>query len=284
MIQIPSSQLLPELSGPSLPQAIRFFSPRQKKILIIASIIFLSVVILSSAGFYFWLTSFKKSRVDFNILGPTQVSSGESVTYQISYWNNTNQILQNAILAIRYPQDSLVTNGKSIQNIDLGNIGVGGGGKQEVSLAFIGLDKSIQKLQATLSYKPQNTTSTFENEAVKEVAINGSALIIDFKAPENVLPNTRNSYLIYYKNNSNKVFENVSIEGKGIVVTYTIITVPPAGYEKYTPYAWVIMELDGVDLRISGFMRNIKSPSDLPLGTKAKVSGYDELGIHIEKL
>ena len=214
MIQIPSSQLLPELSGPSLPQAIRFFNPRQKKILIIASIIFLSVVILSSAGFYFWLTSFKKSSVDFNISGPTQVSSGESVTYQISYWNNTNQILQNAILAIRYPQDSLVTNGKSIQNIDLGNIGVGGGGKQEISLAFIGLDKSIQKLQATLSYKPQNTTSTFENEAVKEVAINGSALIIDFKAPENVLPNTRNSYLIYYKNNSGKVFESVSIEAR----------------------------------------------------------------------
>ncbi len=214
MIQIPSSQLLPELSGPSLPQAIRFFNPRQKKILIIASVIFLSVVILSSAGFYFWLTSFKKSRVDFNILGPTQVSSGESVIYQISYWNNTNQILQNAILAIRYPQDSLVTNGKSIQNIDLGNIGVGGGGKQEISLAFIGLDKSIQKLQATLSYKPQNTTSTFENEAVKEVAINGSALIIDFKAPENVLPNTRNSYLIYYKNNSGKVFESVSIEAR----------------------------------------------------------------------
>ena len=214
MIQIPSSQSLPELSGPSLPQAIRFFNPRQKKILIIASIIFLSVVILSSAGFYFWLTSFKKSSVDFNISGPTQVSSGESVTYQISYWNNTNQILQNAILAIRYPQDSLVTNGKSIQNIDLGNIGVGGGGKQEISLAFIGLDKSIQKLQATLSYKPQNTTSTFENEAVKEVAINGSALIIDFKAPENVLPNTRNSYLIYYKNNSDKVFENVSIEAR----------------------------------------------------------------------
>lgn len=214
MIQIPLSQSLPELSGPSLPQAIRFFNPRQKKILIIASIIFLSVVILSSAGFYFWLTSFKKSRVDFNILGPAQASSGESVTYQISYWNNTNQILQNAVLVIRYPQDSLVANGKSIQNIDLGNIGVGGGGKQEIGFAFIGLDKSIQKLQATLSYKPQNTTSTFENEAIKEVAINGSALIIDFKAPENVLPNTRNSYLIYYKNNTDKVFENVSIEAR----------------------------------------------------------------------
>ena len=88
----------------------------------------------------------------------------------------------------------------------------------------------------------------------------------------------------FCQNCGNKGFENVSIEGKGTVVTYTIITVPPAGYEKYTPYAWVVIKLDGVDLQVSGFMQNIKSPSDLPLGIKAKVSGYDELGIHIEKL
>ena len=88
----------------------------------------------------------------------------------------------------------------------------------------------------------------------------------------------------FCQNCGNKGFENVSIEGKGTVVTYTIITVPPAGYEKYIPYAWVVIKLDDADLRISGFMKNINSPSDLPLGIKAKVSGYDELGIHIEKL
>ena len=212
MIQIPSSAAAPKFSGPSLPQAIRFFSPRQKKILIIASIIFLVVVILSGIGFYFWLTSFKKSRVDFNISGPNQAASGEQVTYQISYWNNTNQILQNAGLTVRYPQESVVMGVKRLLNTDLGNIGIGGGGKVEVSLAFVGPDKSIQKLQAVLSYKPQNTASTFENEAIKEVAINGSAISIDFKTPETVLPNVRNVYVIHYKNNTDEVFKNVSIE------------------------------------------------------------------------
>jgi len=212
MIQIPTPAAAPKFSGPSLPQAIRFFSLRQKKILIIASIIFLVVVILSGIGFYFWLTSFKKSRVDFNISGPNQAASGEQVTYQISYWNNTNQILQNAGLTVRYPQESVVMGVKRLLNTDLGNIGIGGGGKVEVSLAFVGPDKSIQKLQAVLSYKPQNTASTFENEAIKEVAINGSAISIDFKTPETVLPNVRNVYVIHYKNNTDEVFKNVSIE------------------------------------------------------------------------
>ena len=88
----------------------------------------------------------------------------------------------------------------------------------------------------------------------------------------------------FCQNCGNKGFENVSIEGKGTVVTYTIITVPPAGYEKYTPYAWVVIKLDGVDLKISGFMQNIALPSDLPLGAKTKVAGFDERGILIEKL
>ena len=81
----------------------------------------------------------------------------------------------------------------------------------------------------------------------------------------------------------NKEFENYLIDGKGTVVTYTIITVPPEGYEKYVPYAWLVMKLDGTDLRISGFMAGIKSPQELPLGARIKIIGYDERGLIIEK-
>lgn len=79
-----------------------------------------------------------------------------------------------------------------------------------------------------------------------------------------------------------KEFENVEVEGKGTVVTYTIITVPPAGFEKYTPYAWVVVQL-GSNLRISGFMANIAKPADLPIGSKAKIVDFDERGIILEK-
>ncbi len=88
----------------------------------------------------------------------------------------------------------------------------------------------------------------------------------------------------FCQNCGNKTFENAIIEGIGTIVTYTIITVPPEGYEKYVPYAWVVMKLDKTDLRISGFMGGIKSPADLPLGMKSKMTGYDGRGIIIEKL
>ena len=43
------------------------------------------------------------------------------------------------------------------------------------------------------------------------------------------------------------------------------------------------MLLDNAELRISGFMADIATPADLPVGTRAKITGFDERGIIIEK-
>ena len=87
----------------------------------------------------------------------------------------------------------------------------------------------------------------------------------------------------YCKKCGSKGFEDSILDGVGSVATYTIITVAPAGFEKYTPYAFVVMQVDNTELRISGFMPNIATPGDLPVGTRAKIAGFDERGILIEK-
>ncbi len=89
---------------------------------------------------------------------------------------------------------------------------------------------------------------------------------------------------VYFcKKCGNKGFENAVLDGVGTIVTFTIITVPPAGFEKYTPYAWVVLKLEESDLNISGFMAGIKTPADLPIGTRVKITGFDDRGILIEK-
>jgi len=81
-----------------------------------------------------------------------------------------------------------------------------------------------------------------------------------------------------------KEFEDSILKGTGKVVTYTIMTVPPAGFEDYTPYAWVVMELDDSGIRVSGFLPNIEKPEDLPIGTAVKVDGFGECGIVLKRL
>lgn len=80
----------------------------------------------------------------------------------------------------------------------------------------------------------------------------------------------------------NGAFDDAVIEGRGRVATYTIITVPPEGFEEHTPYAWVVLDLDGCDLRMSGFMAGIGSPADLPVGAPARITGYDGRGVVME--
>jgi len=86
-----------------------------------------------------------------------------------------------------------------------------------------------------------------------------------------------------------KEFEDSILKGSGKVVTYTIMTVPPAGFEDLTPYAWVVMELDDTSelmnpIRISGFLPNIQKPEDLPIGTAVKVVSFDDRGIVLKRL
>jgi len=94
---------------------------------------------------------------------------------------------------------------------------------------------------------------------------------------------------VYYCSKcGSKEFEDSILKGTGKVVTYTIMTVPPAGFEDYTPYAWVVMELDDTSefinpIRISGFLPDIQKPEDLPIGTAVKVIDFDNHGILLEK-
>ena len=90
---------------------------------------------------------------------------------------------------------------------------------------------------------------------------------------------------VYFcKKCGSKEFEDSILKGTGKVVTYTIMTVPPAGFEDLAPYAWVVMQLGDYDLRISGFLANIQKPEDLPIGAAVKVVDFDDRAIVLEKL
>ena len=89
---------------------------------------------------------------------------------------------------------------------------------------------------------------------------------------------------IYFcKKCGNSDFKKNIVDGVGTVATFTIITIPPSGFEDYVPYAWVVMKLKDITLRVSGFMSGIHSPSDLPVGTPVKVIGFDHRGLIMEK-
>lgn len=65
-------------------------------------------------------------------------------------------------------------------------------------------------------------------------------------------------------------------EGSGKVVTFTIQSVAPEGFTDAGSYAWVVFQVDGAPFRVSGFLKDIRTPSDLPIGSRVQVTGFDE--------
>ena len=52
------------------------------------------------------------------------------------------------------------------------------------------------------------------------------------------------STVYYCQKCGSKGFEDTILDGVGSIATYTIITVAPAGFDKYTPYAFVIIQIN----------------------------------------
>ena len=96
--------------------------------------------------------------------------------------------------------------------------------------------------------------------------------------------NDLNLVTVYYCENCGKrEFENTILDGNGVIMTYTIMTVPPSGFETFSPYAWAVMKIEGHNLNISGFLANIGKPADLPIGTAVKIIDFDKRGLVLEK-
>jgi len=84
---------------------------------------------------------------------------------------------------------------------------------------------------------------------------------------------------------SSREYETLELEGTGKVVTYTIQAVAPEGFEDAGSYAWVVFNVDGTDLRVSGFLPGVISPSTLPIGSRVMVSGYHPIhGLLLQKV
>jgi uncharacterized protein len=91
--------------------------------------------------------------------------------------------------------------------------------------------------------------------------------------------------VLYCEKCHGKKYNSIEYPGIGYVNTFTIHTVPPEGFEDVDSYAWVVFNLDEVSIRASGFLPGIKKPADLPIGSKVKVTGFDEKhGLVLKKL
>jgi uncharacterized OB-fold protein len=127
----------------------------------------------------------------------------------------------------------------------------------------------------------QDQPATNTHTRFIESALNGKILTNKCKNCGKIMLET-----VYYCPACSKTdFELLEFNGIGNVVTHTIQAVAPEGFEDVDSYAWVVFQVDDAPIRASGFLPGVRLPSELPIGSKVKVTGYDKKhGLSLQKV
>ena len=184
----------------------------KKKISIIG--ISIAVVFMVIAIFFIWrgFTSFDKNGIEIEINGPERVVSGEEIKYTIKYKNNTRMTLENVKLIFHYPEDSIPSNQKDIdETINLSNVEAGQEKEVELLVRIIGLKGEEKGAWTELSYQPLNFSSRYVNEAEFISEIISVPLILDFDLPEKLVSGQSFNFSLKYLNQAEVAFDNVQI-------------------------------------------------------------------------
>lgn len=156
---------------------------------LLGSIIFF-VLALGVALFIFFggLNMISSSNVDIKILGPSSVSSGESLDLTVTVMNQNRTDLQSATLYIDYPEGAKSAEGQPLlhDKIDLATIKKGASANYALQALLFGQKESVKTITFKLEYKISGSNAVFSKEKTYDVSIGSSPLLLNVSYPHEV--------------------------------------------------------------------------------------------------
>ena len=189
------------------------------KKIVVGGLVFLSVLAgISALGFFYFgqhKGGFTGEQVTLSIDGPSEVKSGEPVTYTIKYRNASDVPLGTASLELRLP-DSFHLQTSNPEMIDkntwkIGSMPPRGEGQVQIDgLVLTQIDKEFD-IQGIITYRPANFNSEFQKVATKTIKTVGSVLNLEIQGPDKILPGDLVELTILYKNDSDSIIDNAVV-------------------------------------------------------------------------
>lgn len=158
-------------------------------------------------------------KVEISIqLEPTDIVSGENLSYVIDYKNNSKTKLNNAKLTINFPQEFVLNETipstiftDHTNTFDLGEIDSGGNGQLKLIGIIWGEVGSQQKITATLNFQPENSALRKQKTVGASYNITDSRVSVELELPDKISNGQKIDGLIKYKNDSDFDIEEVII-------------------------------------------------------------------------
>lgn len=197
------------------------------------------LAVVSLAGFFFFNRpkKFSNTNVQLHFQPITSATSGSTLTLTVEYQNLEPVDLTAAELTIEYPDGFTYASSQPTVTNDfhnaftLGTIKSGQAGQATVTGTIIGAIDETRGFSATLTYRPANFNSEFQQHADLQVKITASILGLQLTGPTQLAPGATGSWVASYTNTSDHDLPNVRINA-----TYpdglTVSSVKPAADER----------------------------------------------------
>lgn len=160
---------------------------------------------------------FSDESIKLTIESQQSIASGDEVIYQIRYENIEKITLHDIQIIIRYPNgfvfDSARPEADNNFNTtwEIGSLGRDQSGLIEIRGRLIGEVGSLNVINVTASYRPENFSSSFKESRSFSSQITSSILELEIEGPEQILTEKKVEYKIIYKNNSEQKLTNIKI-------------------------------------------------------------------------
>lgn len=180
----------------------------------------LLLVIALVVGFYKIKQSFFAfERLTVALTGPTEIKSGNLISYEINYKNDNRADLKNVSLKLTFPEDfkpegnaNFKPNGTTSGTFSLDDIKGNSAGKIVFNGRAYSPKGNLIKIKADLAYTPSTISSTFVTSDQLMVNVISAPITLEVMAPQNISNDDEVNYLITYKNEGAETLENIRVK------------------------------------------------------------------------
>jgi len=206
-------------------------NPMMKKFFAFALFFFLATIIVAGVIFLGGSNFISSKNVDIEILGPANVSAGETLELGVTVKNGNNTDLELANLSVQYPTGAreAADTSKSITftKKELGVIKAGDEAAENVRMVLIGTVGEVKEIKFSVEYKVKGSNATFYKDKVYEVSIGSAPMTLKVLSPASITSGDTFTTKVTLKLGSAETLKNVMLRAE-YPYGYSVSSASPA--------------------------------------------------------
>ncbi|MEK7453172.1 MAG: hypothetical protein AAB614_02980 [Patescibacteria group bacterium] len=177
--------------------------------------------LIFSGAIYFYYSSspiFNQKSIKMYITGPSSVSSGEAVSYKVSYRNDSNVILNDVNLSFEWPAGSVFEGAEYFKPVKIEKkIGLLMPNQEKVLILdgrIYGEKDAVKHIKVDLKYIPAELGEPYILSEEFVTSIGTVPIFLNITIPKQVVADKESEMLIEYVNDSDASFSNMEIRAQ----------------------------------------------------------------------